>query len=96
MCTIDKLVEENFQDVSNDEDDSQELISPSFNEALRSVETLSEYILCHTIDMMEKKHFFFQLNSINNALHRTKRNSAHITFIKDFFKNFKVIKNVYP
>ena len=33
LCTIDEIVEENFQDVNNNEDDSKELISPSFNEA---------------------------------------------------------------
>ena len=46
LCTTDELIKENFQDVSSGEDNSKELISSSFNEALKSVETLSENILC--------------------------------------------------
>lgn len=92
LCTIDELVQENIQDVSSDEDDSEELISPSFSEALNSVETLRKYFMCHTTE--EKT--FFELNSISNALHRSGKSSARQTSIKDFFffLNFKVIKNV--
>ena len=56
LCTIDELIEENFQDDSNDEDDREKLISTSFNEALRSVVTLRKYFMCHTT---EGKTFFF-------------------------------------
>ena len=55
LCTIDELVEDYFQDVSNDEDDSEEIISPFFNEVLRSVQTLRKYFTCHTT---EEKTFF--------------------------------------
>ena len=81
LCTIGELVEENFQYVNSDEDDGEELISPSFNEALKSVETLRKYFMCHMTD--EKT--FFELNSVNNALFHSKRNSAHQITIKEFF-----------
>ena len=55
LCTTDELIKENFQDVSSGEDNSKELISSSFNEALKRVETLRKYFMCHTT---EKKTFF--------------------------------------
>ena len=78
---IDELVEENFQSVNSDEDDSEELIFPSFDEALKSVKTLRKCFMCHMTD--EKT--FFEINSINNALCHSKRNSEHQTSIKYFF-----------
>ena len=45
LCTIDELDEENFQYVSSDEDDSKELIFPSFNKGLKSFETPRKYFM---------------------------------------------------
>ena len=60
LCTIDELVKENFQDVCNDEDDNEELIFSSFNEVLRSVETLRKHFMCHRAE--EKTFFYIKFN----------------------------------
>lgn len=79
MCTISELVGGKFQeDVNSDEDENEDIISPSFKNTLNSIETLRKMF-------MEEKTFF-ELHLTNNiCIKFIQHNKLCLTFIKYHF-----------
>lgn len=83
LCTVDQLIENKLSgaNLSDDEDECDEVSSPSFQDALDSIEKLRTYFVCQNTS--EKT--FNELNSIHNAVLNTRRQRECQTTITDFF-----------
>lgn len=83
LFTIDELIENTLPEanLSDDEEDCEEVIPPSFKDAMDCIEKLRNYFVCQNTS--EKT--FNELNSIQNAVLKTHRQSVRQTSITDFF-----------
>ena len=83
LCTIDQLIENKLSgiDSSDNEDECEEVIPPSFQDVMDSIEKLRTYFACQ--NTTEKT--FNELNSIHNAVLKAHRQSQRQSVITDFF-----------
>lgn len=85
LCTVDDLIDEKLSaaNLSNDEEECEEITLPSSKDAIDCIEKLRAYFLCQNTS--EKT--FHKLNSIYSAVIKTQRQLTHQTTMKDFFKS---------
>ncbi|XP_042898736.1 tigger transposable element-derived protein 6-like [Parasteatoda tepidariorum] len=84
IFTVDELIQNTQSEPHSDSEDDvecQQIVPPTFQDAMNSIETLRTYFLYHNTS----DKFFQDLDSLHRSLIKAQRQSSHQTTVDNFF-----------